>query len=251
MRFSLLLLCVLQGLLLPGCRKKTSAEFYKLEAAQSSLVSREGDDAWISDEMTAILTGLQAVSAEAVEKPRAEALAAKISSERSRVAAEKVKPPPPAPVDPFAGRPSVVERPAQVEVPDAGEAEDAGEATAPEQPWTGMDEKLFVERFGSCFGKPVTVPLPDGKPATAYTLGPKAECQKRLGVENGTISYLFTARGLWGKSTETTKVMDAGSVLLPIPPQPPVPEPPPPVITTPGAPLPPGYEVVAPVTDAG
>ena len=183
MRFLLLLLCVLQGLLMSSCRKKTSPEFYKLEAAHSILVAREGDDAFVSDEMTVILSGLQAIPEDALERPRATALAAQISAERSRVAAEKIKPPPPAPVDPFAGRPSALE-PVKVEPTTAGteEQSDAGapgeEAT---QPWSGMAEKLFVARFGTCFGAPVPATLPDGKPATSYMLTSKADCQKQHG----------------------------------------------------------------------
>ena len=243
MRF-LLLLWVMQGLLLSGCRKKTSPEFYKLESAQSVLVARDGDDAWVSPEMATILEGVQAIPEDTLEKPRATALAAKISAEQARVTAERVKPPRPPPVDPFAGRvPSIVAG-AREPVAAPPEPESAGEdaGAQPSVPWPGMDEKVFVARFGECFAQGPNATLPDGQPANAYVLKENADCQKRYGAPNVAVSYLFTARGLWGKAVESTRLIDGGTIQLPVPPQPKPPEPPPPIITTPGAPLPDGYE---------
>ena len=76
-------------LLLSGCRKKTAPEFYRLDGDYSVLVSREGDDAYGTPELTAIIAGLQAIPSDAVERPRAEALLAKIDAEAQRVKKER------------------------------------------------------------------------------------------------------------------------------------------------------------------
>jgi hypothetical protein len=249
MRVSLLLCVLLSTLVLTGCRKKTSKEFYKLESEQSILVSRDGDDAYLSAEMDAVLAGLQAIPEDALEKDKANNLVAKLNAERDRVKAEKAalaKPTPP-PEDPFAGRtptPTETPTPAPEETAPAEEVSDAGEPEVT-QPVSGMDEKVFVQKFGSCFSAAPEATLPDGRKAHAYELNAKdAKCQKQFGQPDTTVRYLFTDRGLWGKATETLQVRDAGLIVLPVPPQPPPPAPAPPIITTPGAPQPEGYEKV-------
>lgn len=246
----LLLLCALEALLLSGCRKKTSPEFYQLESQHSVLVSREGDDAYGSDEMAAVISGLQAIPEDAVEKPRAAELATRLLALQARVKAERelAAKPRPAPVDPFAGRePSPPPAPTPVE-PEPEPQADQPDAGPPPvvQPWPGMDEKVFVERYGKCFAAGAKATLPDGQPATSYALNPSAACQKQFGGTDSRVSYLFTPKGLWGKATETTSVVDAGTVLIPGPPQPPPPPRGPDIITTPGAPLPEGYEKATP-----
>ncbi|MDP2275130.1 MAG: hypothetical protein Q8K32_30580 [Archangium sp.] len=234
-----LLLCLVAALSLTACRKKSSPEFFKLESQQSILVSRDGDEAWSSPEMDAVLNGLQAIPEDAMEKPRAQALAARIVAEQTRLKAEQNRPPPPAPVNPFADRVPMAERPAPVpdpETPEALEGVDAGEG--PDQPWPGMAESLFVTRFGSCFAPGPKAVLPDARPASAYVLAASPACQKQFGP--GKISFLFTDKGLWGKATETLEIRDAGIIVLPAPPAPP-PPPLPTIITVPGAPLPEGY----------
>ena len=245
----LLFLCVLEALVLSGCRKKTSPEFYKLDSQQSVLLSSDGDDAYLSAEMASIISGLQAIPDDAVEKDKATALATRLAAEQTRVKAERAvaAAPKPEPVNPFANRESSLTAespPAAAEVvPDA--EEDAGPPPVV-QPWPGMDEKTFLERYGKCFTAGDKTSLPDGKPATAYLLNGSAECQKQYGAPGTRFSYLFTAKGLWGKASETTSVVDAGTLLVPGPPAAPAPLPGPPIITTPGAPLPDGYEKVSP-----
>jgi hypothetical protein len=239
----LLLLCVLAGLLLSGCRKKTSPEFYKLEADQSILISRDGDDAYASPEMAAIINGLQAIPENMVERPRALELAAKLTAEQSRVASERAaagkEKPPEAVKDPYAGR---LQRDKVVEVaaPPPDDADDAGEP----MPYFGMDEATFGSLFGRCFAQGPTMRIADGGAATSQVLGPNPECQKRHGTPGSVTSYLFVDGGVWGKHVETTTVVDAG------PPPPPPPPPPPaappdagePILTIPGAPLPEGFQ---------
>ena len=146
-----LLLCVLTFLLVSGCKKKSSPEFYRLESDQSVLVSRDGDDAWVSPEMAAIVTGLEGLAENVAEKPRALDLIAKINAEKARVLAERSQAPTPPPtVDPFAGRQFGEPPPESEPLPDAPtDLVDAGLAAV--EPWNGMPEPLFVTRYGTCF----------------------------------------------------------------------------------------------------
>ncbi len=239
MRTPVVLLLLVPALMLTGCRKKSSPEFFKLESEHSILVARDGDDAWLSPQMDSVLSGLQAIPEDAVEKPRAQALATKILAEQARLKAEQVKPPPSAPVDPFAGR--VLSAPPPPEqTPETAEEVDAGELA--DQPWPGMQEQVFVTRFGACFSPGPKAVLPDGRAASAFVLSASPACQKQFGAAGAGVSYLFTDKGLWGKATETVVIPDAGPVLVPAKPAPP-PEPAkPPIITIPGAPLPEGYQ---------
>lgn len=239
MRFLVLLLCVV-GLLGSGCRKKSSREYYKLEADQSILVSQDGDDAWVSPEMTAIVSGLQAIPEDTLEKPKAVALLATIAAEQARVTAERVEPPKGPAVDPFEGRvgsTGTATATAVVEpLPEPPEtANDAGVMPDPTQPWARMDEKFFVARFGKCFSPGPSMPTSAGGMATSQVLSSTAECQKRFGSAGAVTSFLFTDKGLTEKITESTVVLDGGSVTIPGR-QPPTPDPGPPVLTIPGAP---------------
>lgn len=233
-----LLLCVMTGLL-SGCRKKTSAEFYKLDGAQSVLIARDGDDAFVSPEMDTIIAGLQAVPEDSVEKPRAIELATKLASEKARVAAQRVpKAAPPPQGDPFAGR--VFGAPTPVAPPPEPEPIDAGD---PDQPSAGMDEKTFERIFGTCFTKGPDTTAERGVPAKTKLLKSSPDCQKRLGTPGASTTYLFVDGGVWGTVVETRTPVDAGPpVLIPGPPPAAAPDAGEPILTIPGAPLPDGYQ---------
>lgn len=203
----LVLACFAVLVLMAGCRKKPS-EFAKLETEYSTLVTKEGDDAFESQQMDTILRGLQAIPADAADKPNAQTLAQLIISEQQRVATARhleeptaAQNPPPRSFD----DPLPVEEEAGV---DAGTAdvEDAG----PPQPRGGMDEKAFLSLFGSCFTPGPPAKLEGGLVATSHVLSASADCQKRFGAPGAVTSYLFTDGGLWGKSTDTTRQVDAG-----------------------------------------
>lgn len=243
MRVSLLLCVLLSALAFTGCKKR-SKEFTKWEGQYNVLITRDGDDAYALPEMQDVINGLENVPVDSLDREKAMALAVKITSERDRLATEKTKAeaPKPPPENPFANRPSSSDTPSEPETPAVAEGEvDAGPAE-PDMPTSGMDEKVFVEKFGSCFNPAPKAKLPDGREATAYELNTSAKCQKQFGMPDTTVRYLFTDRGLWGKATETLIVRDAGVFQLPLPPQPPPPPPAQPIITTPGAPQPEGYE---------
>lgn len=243
MRASLLLLCALTFLLVSGCKKKSSPEFYRLESDQSILVSRDGDDAWVSPEMAAIVTGLEGIAENAIEKPRALNLIAKIDAEKSRVLAERTEAPrPPPTANPFAGRQFGEPSPQSEPLPDApADSVDGGLAEV--EPWNGMPEPLFVTRYGTCFspGKPGV--LADGGATSTQVVSSSADCQKRFGGGAGSVTtFVFTARGLTEKITETTQQLDAGTLTIPGKPAPPPADPGPPVLTIPGAPVPEGVD---------
>ena len=218
MRF--LLVLALIALSVAGCRKKSSPEFFKFEADHSILVAREGEDAYVSPEMDVILAGLQAVPAEAIEKPRAETLAAKILAEKTRLTASRVVKPTPPPVDPFAGRLTGTGSSPVEPAPDSTPETDAGDLPPPS---TGLDLATFLQRYGRCFTEGAPTQLPNGVAATTQVLKSGADCQK-LGTAGATTLYLFVDGKVWGKATqtETVVVVDAGP-----PPAKPAPPPPP------------------------
>jgi hypothetical protein len=96
MRF--LLIGVVLVASLSGCRKKSNPAFYQLESEQSVLLARDGDDAFASPELAAVLTKLEAFPEDALEKPRAEALVVKLKAGQARVKAERAPKPRPAAV---------------------------------------------------------------------------------------------------------------------------------------------------------
>lgn len=235
-----LLVCVV---LLAGCRKKSSPEFYKLEGAQSTLVAQEGDDAYVSPEMATLIAQLNAVPEDVIEKPRAIELAARLSGEKARVTAERVEKPKPPEVDPFEGRTTDVE-PEQTPPPVVVEEEvavvDAGPGD-PGEPSAGMDEATFDKLFGKCFSKGPNATVGKGLAATTKVLVSSPDCQKRLGTPGSKTSYLFVDGGVWGTAVERVEVtvtVDAGQA----PPPPPPPDAGEPILTFPGAPMPSGYE---------
>jgi hypothetical protein len=234
-----LLCCLGLAVLSSSCRKKTYAEFYKLETEQSSLISRDGDDAYLSPEMETIIAGLNAVPDNAREYERARELSSKLQIEQQRMRAEReaavVKPTevdtsPPVPM------PAAVVVP--VDAPVAAAA-DAG----PSQPYGGMPEKDFVAAFGSCFRAGAAVPGEDGGAASTQVVIDRSDCTKRFGQAGATTSYIFgSANGLQGKRTEiVTETKTEKTVVTGTPPSPPAPEGAGTIFRVTGAPVPEGY----------
>lgn len=241
-RSALVLVCL--AVLAVGCRKKSSDEFFKLEAEATMLVDREGDDAWLSADMERIAAGLAAVPENTLEKDRAVALVAKIRAEQRRLEAERK-----ADEQEVAARekraanqpgPSFPRDPEPLPAPVAVDA--GADAGPPSEPWAGMDEKTFLTLFGKCVASAPAMALPDGGAATAHRVRDEPACQKRFGAPPAETFFLFGPGGLWGRTqrTTTTVTVDAGVVTT----QPP-PAPPPlgeKILTLPGAPIPEGYK---------
>lgn len=212
-------------LLLSGCRKKTAPEFYRLDGDYSVLVSREGDDAYGTPELTAIIAGLQAIPSDAVERPRAEALLAKIDAEAQRVKKERadtaIAAVPKPTVNPdtlYAG----LQQQRVEEAALAAQVLDAGATAKKLEPVKGMSEADFVKQFGECFEAGGTVTLPDGSDASAQRPRDLTACQTRWGVA----VWVFGPKGLIGQlvqnkastSSTETRVLDAGRPAQPAPP---------------------------------
>jgi hypothetical protein len=228
-------LCGLMLVLLPGCRKKTYPPFFSLDSQAAVLVAREGDDAYVSEDMDAILRGLDAVPEDAREKERAVALTVSFRAERARVQRERV-------VEPTAVAP-VVQPPAfrpelRAESPSA-EAVDAAVVDAgPPEPYAGMPLTAFLAYFGSCFSAGPDTTL-EGQSVSTQRLNEQPECQRRHGANGEQTSYVFVDGKVWGK--RSVRTVDAGTprALSPtsnsedaaIR-----------ILTVPGAPLPEGFE---------
>jgi hypothetical protein len=232
-------------LLSAACSKKSAPEYFALKADYEILVAREGDDAFEAPEMERILSGLRAISDKSREYTDAQALVTTIEGEQRRVkqaraalealVARQAQPPTP----PSVGSPRVAPAP---EVEDTQPA-DAGQPL----PTIGMSEQEFIELFGTCMEKAPPEPLPDGTLALAYRA--KRACQARLGAPQGTLSFLFVNGKLqWTMVEMDAPRRDAGAPPRVEPEKPAPPAPPPavdagePILTIPGAPLPPGFE---------
>lgn len=245
MRLTVFLLCALA---VSGCSKKSSKEFHQLSADQELLVLREGDDAWVSAEMSVIQAGLEAVPENALEKERARALVEKLKRERARVEQERAeaaapKPAPPAafpePPTPRATTPE----PALPAAADQPAPTDGGAPQGP-RPFLGMSEAQFNQLFGACVSAGPKTKLSTGDDAAAVLeLAKTPECRKKLFVAQpeGSTLFLFGPKGLAEQVTLSIGVIDGGQLITPGR-QPPTPDPGPPQLAIPGAPLPEGID---------
>lgn len=238
-----LLACVLLCAALSGCKKKTAAEFYRLEGQHSVLVTRDGDLAYDAPEMETIIMGLRAIPSDTVEKPRAEQLLGVIAAEQARIARERApNPNPPPTTDEVNARYAAIkaQRDAIV-VPGDGGAIDV-DAGAPEltEPYKGMSEADFIKAFGTCYERGQPVVITDGGLSTSMRLKADANCQKKYGTPGATTRWLFGHEGLYVRLVESERrepiVVDAGAGE-----QTTKPTPPPegrPILMLPGAPQP-------------
>lgn len=228
-------------LALSGC-KKSSKEFYEGQRRYDVLVAREGDDAFLTAEMGEVSQALSAVPSNAIEKPKADALVAKIASERARIeaaraadaraqaAAEAAAQNPPAfPVGMGTRPPEPPKEVAVVAAVDAGAAEPF--------PFGGMSLAEFRKQFGSCVRGETTFDR-GGELVPAFPVVESAECERRMKAPPGSL-MIFVGGKLMGTATlsaagratldagapgATTRTVDGPSFLV-----------------VPGAPIPPGY----------
>ena len=212
MRTLLAVLIVGLALLVSGCGKKSSKEYFEAQRRYESLVTQEGEDAYLTVEMKQISDALAAVPTRALEYERAQALVAKITTERARLEAERAAAarvptnddPPTMPSMP----PSLLTKQevqgAVLDEADAGLADDL--------PAAGMLEALFKEKYRSCITGPEQLPI-DGQPVPAYKVDESSACMKKLGVSAPT-RFFFIKGGLAGRVsstvTRTTTILDGG-----------------------------------------
>ncbi|MFT3711745.1 MAG: hypothetical protein QM817_29250 [Archangium sp.] len=197
---SLLVVCLLSAALLEGCRKKRWDTYYTLDAQQQIAIARDGDDAYVSDEMNGLIASLRGAPADSKEYAQAIALADKLAAEQQRVQSEidaKKKVVVAAPPNPVAPPFPTVAAPAPPPTP-ASDV-DAG----PEEPFFGMSEADFLKAFGSCFSKGPDTTGPDGGAASSQLAKNEPACA-RFNTPNAETSYVFLkASGLWGSVTKT------------------------------------------------
>lgn len=235
------LVCLL--LATSGCRRKSAPEFYQLEKTYSVLVAREGDDAYATAEMAAVVEGLKALPQDALERPRADSLLASILKESARVAELHAPATKPSSL-PTAPAPEPMAQPTPQPAP-AEEKKEVDAGAPADEPKAGMSEALFLERFGSCFSAGPPLELPKEGAASAHIVKDNPECQKRFGAAGVVTSYVFVKGSLWGKGTDSTattsSVVSAPDAAVRAPPKPV--DAGPPVFVIPGAPMPEGYTV--------
>lgn len=212
---------VVAALLALSSCKRTYEPYYALEAAQSLLISRDGDDAYVSDEMDELIAGLRSVPNNAREKEKADALVKTLLAEQQRVRTERLPPPePPKTEDPLAAllRASAAESAREEQAaqatppPVVPQVVDAG---PPKAPFPGMDEAAFVSLFGGCFTPGPAAASSDGGAGTSQVVRDTPECRARFGAGTGRTTFLFGSNGLWATRTET--VVDGGMRMVPRP----------------------------------
>jgi hypothetical protein len=211
MRLQTLLVVCLLGL--GACRKKTAPEYYQLESNVSILSTRDGDDAWGSDEMEQTLAALKKVDPEALEGPKARALISQIETERARVAreaaaAEAARAVPSPPAERFTETKTNAQ-------PVPSEPLDAGK---PERPYLGMSQGEFKSLFGACMQLDGELPVPGLGTTTAWSVrNTDSACRKKYGLVDETVRhfYLFQNNQLSAERTEqrTTVTLDAGVII--------------------------------------
>ncbi|MBL8920726.1 MAG: hypothetical protein JNJ54_17820 [Myxococcaceae bacterium] len=230
---ALILLALLSVTALGGC-KKSSKEYFEAQRRFDSLTAQEGDDAYLMPEMEQVSQTLAAVPTRAFEYDRAQALLAKISAEKARVAQERAS----AVVVKPADEPQVPDfrRPEAVAIPSAA-AVDPFDGGVPELvPTGGMPEALFKEQFGDCVSGPQPIKVDGQGEVPAYQVNETAPCFKKLKVE-GPSRFFFVNGALAGRlsstRTVTRTILDGGAGGT-------VEQPPTQFLVVPGAPLPPG-----------
>ncbi|MDP3232658.1 MAG: hypothetical protein Q8S33_22125 [Myxococcales bacterium] len=229
MRTLLAVLIVGLALLFSGCGKKSSKEYFEAQRRYESLLTQEGEDAYLTVEMKQISDALAAVPTRTVEYERAQALVAKIATERARLEQERAAAARVPTNDAPPQKPNFP--PSAFATPGAALDEvDAGEAT--DYPTGGMLEALFKEKYGACVSGPEQLPIEGQGQVPAYKVAETAACMKKLGV-SGPTRFFFVKGALAGRvgSTvnRTTTIIDGGGPSV-IPGQP--------YLGIPGAPMP-------------
>ncbi len=209
-RLLLLVLCVI--VFLAGCGKKTAKEFYPAKGRYDVLVAREGDDAWLTDEMDALSKVFAAIPPRAIESPQAQALVETIAKERARVTAERAEAAraaaeQPAPEAPVFDAPAAAEtvQPATPAAPGAAEEDDS--------PQGGMPLADFRSKYASCVVDKGLIEV-NGAKSPGFAVSDSPACLKQLKAPAGT-TFFFTNERLAGRVvtsvTRTTVILDAGT----------------------------------------
>lgn len=213
MRTLLAVLIVGLALLVSGCGKKSSKEYFEAQRRYESLVTQEGEDAYLTVEMKQISDALAAVPTRALEYERAQALVAKITTERARLEQERAAA---ALVPTNDGPPTMPNLPPSLLTKQEVQGAVLDEADAglvDDFPVAGMLEALFKEKYRSCVTGPEQLPLEGQGLVPAYKVDESSACMKKLGVSAPT-RFFFIKGGLAGRVsstvTRTTTILDGG-----------------------------------------
>lgn len=162
------------GLSLGACRRPTnSLEYVEASGLHDQLVYEDGDDAYLSPEMTQAEELLAKVPSDSLDAQAAQELLAKIRSERARVKKEREEADQGAAGGPTRDDWGREEAPA----PEAAKEEVAD--GGPAHPTQGMALAEFKQRFGSCFDPWQDVLLAGSGIRQTYELRDRDECRKR------------------------------------------------------------------------
>lgn len=194
-----------------GCRKKTAPQFYDLESKYSVNVARDGEDAYSTPEMDAIVAGLSAIGDDTVEGPKAKKLLATISGERDRLKKEKAE-------AQKAIQTTVIPTLTLESPKNTGTASapvvDAVDAGKPSEPYGNMSLTEFKAVFGLCMNDLGTIDL-GSKPGKGqgFTNQDSAQCKAQLHLDDATkVTYVFVDERLTERKVERTvmTIIDAG-----------------------------------------
>lgn len=222
-------------LALSACGKKSSKDYFAAQQRYESLVSNDGDDAFVSDEMKQVAAALQAVPSNAIEYDRARALIAKIDAERARVQAEKA-----AEAAALAAETASVadSRPSELRAPQPAQPANPAPTAVVNidgPPEGGLPEAVFVQKYGRCATGPIKQVVDGLGEVPTYKANGTPDCLKKLGLSD-VASFFFVKGALAGRVTAsvttTRTTVDAGQTVIPQPAKE--------YMAVPGAPLPPG-----------
>ena len=215
MRTLVAVLIVGLALLSSGCGKKSSKEYFEAQRRYESMITQEGEDAYLTVEMKQISDALAAVPSRALEYERAQALVAKISKERARLEQERAAVAKVLTNDAPAVMPNIPPSILTKQEARGGvlEEADAGAGAGDEAPTAGMLEALFKEKYRSCISGPEQLPIEGQGLVPAYKIDESSACMKKLGVSAPT-KFFFIKGGLAGRVsstvTRTTTIIDGG-----------------------------------------
>ena len=247
----ILLLLMIAGLA-SGCRKPLpSPDFIEASGRYTNLLALNGDDAYGTAEMAAVVTQLGRVTEKSSDFAAATALVTKIAAETTRAAADKeardkLAHPPVAPPN-FPTLAVAVQEPEPI-VPVVKKE--------PEDPYAvviGAAWPPLATRFVGCIVPrgPLTLTRPDGgeaKQTEMFELADKPDCRQRIPALVANLSVVYEGKILnilpKGAVASTTVINQAAQQPAPVPAPPPaaVPQ------AVPTAPAPPAQDpVLAPI----
>lgn len=165
---------------LAGCRKpQPSLEYLEASGSYSTLVARDGDEAYASEEMARIEQVLSSVPAASADAAAAKALLEEIAKEKRRIAdelsqAQRER-------EALERAPEFSDAPQPDRAPPSEPTAEPEDAGAPEAgPQVGMTVATLTEKFGECFRPGDSVVMGSGETAIAWPRVAAGDCVRRF-----------------------------------------------------------------------